>query len=497
MATPRSSPFDDPEVIKFIEEFQKLALKNALQAGTDRDTRVLDFQQPEDLEKVMQLDLGNDAEPRDKLLEHCERIIKHSVKTGHPRFFNQLYSGLEPYSLVGAWLTECLNTNIHTYEVAPVFVLMEQAVMRKLCEKLGFLDGEGIFCPGGSFSNFMAVHLSRFRKNPNVANTGLWDMPKMRLYASKEAHYSLKKAGQFLGIGADNVIGIPSDDAGRMRTDLLHAQLDDDEAAGFCPLLVTATSGSTVLGSFDRLNDVADVCAKHSVWMHVDAVWGGGVLLTSRYRSLMDGVSRADSVSWNLHKMSNVPIQASAFLVREKGLLQRSNAQEAEYLFQPDKPYDTSFDIGVRSIQCGRHVDVLKVWMMWKGLGDTGMGERVERAFENAQYFTQKLRETEGFQLVLPEFEYTNVCFWYIPPSLRGLDTTQDWWTKVGKVAPLIKKRMMAAGTMMIAHQPLSHKNLVNFFRMIITNPLCDFLDMDFAIAEIERLGKDIVEDEL
>ncbi|KAK7092614.1 cysteine sulfinic acid decarboxylase-like isoform X2 [Littorina saxatilis] len=490
MATSRSSPFLDPEVIKYMEDFNQLVMKEALQGGTDRKAKVIDFHIPQELEKIMKLDIGSEPETTDKMLEHCKRIIKYSVKTGHPHFYNQLYSGLEPYSLTGTWLTDALNTNIHTYEVAPVFVLIEKYLMEKMSSKIGFPDGEGIFCPGGSFSNLMAVHLARFRKcGPEIANTGLWGMPKMRLYQSDEAHYSLKKAGLFLGIGMDNVIPIATDDKGRVKADALDAQIQKDKAAGYIPLIYMATSGSTVLGCFDDLNAVADVCSKHKVWMHTDAAWGGGVLLSDKYKHLMSGVDRGDSVAWNLHKMANVPVQASAFVVKETGLLQKGNGLNAEYLFQPDKPYDTSYDIGDRSVQCGRRADAVKVWMQWKALGDSGMGERVERAYENADYFTRRLRESEGFRLVLSEFQCTNICFWYIPPCLRGKEETPEWWAKVGKVAPLIKAKMMKEGTMMIGYQPLTPKKFVNFFRIIIHNPLCDFSDMDLTVSEIKRLG--------
>ncbi|KAL8594515.1 hypothetical protein ACOMHN_028869 [Nucella lapillus] len=493
----RTSPFLDPEVAQFMENFQALMTREVLQNSTDRQAKVLDFQQPHDLEKLLDLEIRKEPESRDRMLEHCGQVIRYSVKTGHPRFFNQLYSGLEPYSLAGSWLTDSLNTNLHTYEAAPVFVVMEKYMMSKLCEKMGFPDGEGIFCPGGSFANIMAVHLARYRNNPDVTSKGLWEMRKVRLYTSDEAHYSLKKASMFLGIGTDNVVCVPTDDGGRLRTDALQSQMAQDKAQGYTPLIVMATSGTTVLGSYDRLNDVADVCKKYGVWMHVDCAWGGGVLLTGKYKHLMAGVERADSVAWNLHKMCHVTIQASALLVKEKGLLQKANGLNAEYLFQPEKPYDTSYDIGDRSVQCGRKVDVLKVWMTWKGLGEKGLSDYVERSFENAQYLTEKLRFTEGFRLVLPEFECTNICFWYIPPCLRGQEESADWWKKLGKVAPIIKKRMMVEGTMMIGYSPLTCKRWVNFFRVIIANSMCDHSDMDFILVEIDRLGKSITVEDL
>ncbi|KAK7468144.1 hypothetical protein BaRGS_00036608 [Batillaria attramentaria] len=492
MATSRSSPYKDPEIVKFLDDFHKLIVEEALQGGTDRDTKVTNFQQPHDLEKLLKLEVSAEGETPEEILQHGRRIIQYSVKTGHPRFFNQLYSGIEPFSLAGSWLSDALNTNLHTYEVAPAFVVIEKYMMRKICDVIGFSEGEGIFCPGGSFSNLMATHLARYRINPELRQKGLFGAPKMMLYTSQEAHYSLKKAAFFMGFGTDHVVGIPTDEKGRLRPDAFEEQVQRDKAKGLIPTIVMATSGTTVLGAYDELPKLADVCAKHGVWLHVDAAWGGGVLLTEKYRDRMAGIERADSVAWNLHKMSNVPIQCSALLVKQQGMLMDANGLKAEYLFMPDKAYDVSYDIGDRTVQCGRKVDAVKVWMMWKALGDKGMGERVERAFENAEYFTKRIKDREGFRFVIPEFECTNICFWYIPPSLRGQEETEEWWAKLGKVAPRIKQRMMEQGTMLVGYTPLAPKNFVNFFRIIIHNPLCDFSDMDFVIDEIERLGKDL-----
>ncbi|XP_025081278.1 cysteine sulfinic acid decarboxylase-like isoform X2 [Pomacea canaliculata] len=419
-------------------------------------------------------------------------ILRH--ESCHPRFFNQLYSGIDPFCLAGSWLTDALNTNIHTYEVAGVFILVEQYLIDKLCDIVGYEDGDGLFCPGGSFSNMMAIHLARFQRDSTVREKGLYQSPRLRLYCSKEAHYSMEKAALFLGIGTDNVIGISTDSRGCMLPDILDMKiLEDKETKGFEPTIVVATCGTTVLGAFDPLPEIAEVCKRHGVWLHVDACLGGGVLLSKKFKHRMAGIERSDSIAWNFHKMSHANIQCSVLLLKDKGLLNKGNGLNAEYLFQPDKCYDVSYDIGDRTVQCGRRVDDLKLWIMWKALGDSGMADNIENAFKNAEYFQKLLSETEGFRLVLPEFQSTNICFWYIPPSLRGQMETKEWWEKVGKVAPEIKRKMTVQGTMLIGYQPLSSKNLVNFFRIVILNPLCDFCDMDFVVSEIDRLGKDFI----
>ncbi|XP_006810050.2 glutamate decarboxylase 1-like, partial [Neolamprologus brichardi] len=135
----------------------------------------------------------------------------------------------------------------------------------------------------------------------------------------------------------------------------------------------------------------------------------------------------ACSVTWNPHKMMGVPLQCSAILVKKRGLLQECNKLGAQYLFQTDKPYDVSYDTGDKSIQCGRHVDVFKLWLMWKAKGSDGFGSQVNKCLENAEYLYDQLQKRTEFELVFKNKpEHSNVCFWYIPPSLRSLPPGPD-----------------------------------------------------------------------
>lgn len=124
------------------------------------------------------------------------------------------------------------------------------------------------------------------------------------------------------------------------------------------PFFVNATAGTTVLGSFDNFNEVADICEKYQIWMHVDACLGGSAIFSKKHKCLLDGVERANSISYNPHKTLGVPLQCSMFLVKEKGILHACNSAQADYLFQQDKFYDISYDTGDKSVQCGRKVDV-------------------------------------------------------------------------------------------------------------------------------------------
>uniref|UniRef100_A0A8D3BMQ4 Cysteine sulfinic acid decarboxylase n=1 Tax=Scophthalmus maximus TaxID=52904 RepID=A0A8D3BMQ4_SCOMX len=476
----------------FLNETFKIIVEEVLRKGTDVKEKVCEWKEPEELALLLDLELRATGEPQHSLLQRVKDVAKYSVKTSHPRFYNQQFAGVDYHSLAGRFLTEALNTNLFTYEVAPAFVLMESEVLRGLRQMVGWTEGDGIFCPGGSTSNIYAMNLARYRFFPEVKSQGLWGLPRLTIFTSPESHYSVKKGAAFLGLGTDNVILVKVDDG----YDICPAVIL--KIVAFCsfykqgavPFLVSCTAGTTVQGAFDPLDLIAGVCEKHKLWMHIDAAWGGSVLFSKQHRQLMKGADRADSVAWNPHKMLVAGLQCSVLLLRDTtNLLKQCHSANATYLFQQDKFYDVNLDIGDKSMQCSRKVDCLKLWLMWKAVGSDGLAERVDRAFIHVRYLVEQMKKREGFHL-LSEPEFVNVCFWYIPPSLRGKEGNADYQERLAKVAPIIKERMVKQGTMMVGYQPLG--NRVNFFRVIVFSPLVSQKDMDFFLDEIERLGNDL-----
>ncbi|XP_073519037.1 cysteine sulfinic acid decarboxylase isoform X2 [Phyllobates terribilis] len=490
MARKSSSLQDHETGDEFLKEAFKIIMEEGVQKGTDRNCKVCEWMEPEELKRILDLSLRSEGESQDVLLGYCKDIIRLSVKTGHPRFFNQLFSGLDRYALTGRMISEALNTSQYTYEVAPVFVLMEDEVLRTMRSFVGWKNGDGIFCPGGSISNMYALNVARFQRFPQCKEKGLHALPRLVVFTSQESHYSVQKGAAFLGIGTDNVILVETNERGKMIPEDLEHKILKVKSEGSAPFLVSTTCGTTVFGAFDPLEGIAEVCERHSLWLHVDAALGGSALLSSRHRHLLKGIDRADSVTWNPHKLLGVGLQCSAFLLRDTTqILEQCHASNATYLFQTDKFYDLKYDTGDKSIQCGRRVDCLKLWLMWKALGSKGLEGRVDRVLDQTRYLAEEMKKREGFRLVM-EPEFVNLCFWYVPPSLRNQENSLDFWTRLGKVAPVLKERMMKKGSMMVGYQP--HGNRVNFFRQIIVNPDVTKEDLDFFLDEIERLAEDL-----
>ncbi|XP_066978276.1 cysteine sulfinic acid decarboxylase [Macrobrachium rosenbergii] len=473
----------------FLSQCLQLLIDRAVFGGTERSNKVVDWVDPDYLKEKLDLVLEDKGVTQADLLKRLGDVVKYSVKTGHPYFINQLFSSIDVYGLVGQWVTDALNPSVYTYEVAPVFTLMEIEVLKMMASFVGYDQHDGLFSPGGSMSNMYGMLLARYYRFPQVKKRGVSGLGRLVAFSSIDAHYSIAKAAMTMGLGADNVVLVNVDDEGRMDINHLKQCIARSRQEGGIPFMVNATAGTTVLGAYDPLMAIADVCQAEGLWLHCDAAWGGGALISNKHKHKLTGIHRADSITWNPHKMLASPQQCSVFLTKHTGLLKDCNSASAAYLFQKDKFYDTSYDTGDKHLQCGRRADVLKFWTMWKAKGTKGLEKHIDHLFEMAHFFTETVREREGFRLLM-EPQCTNVCFWYEPPSLRSERSNPKYNTLLNAVAPKIKERMVKSGSMMVTYQPL--RGNPNFFRLVLQNSVVNKDDIKYFVDQFEALGKDL-----
>jgi len=211
------------------------------------------------------------------------------------------------------------------------------------------------------------------------------------------------------------VITVKSNGDGRMIPDRLDEAIRRAREQGAHPFLVGATAGTTVLGAFDPLEAIAAICREHDVWLHADGAWGGPILLSQRHRHLLRGAELADSFSWDAHKIMGVTLTCTAFLTRHRGTLFRAcgnDEEQGEYLFH--QTGDSHLDLGRISLQCGRRIDSLRFWVLWKHHGDRGLAANVDRLFELTRVATEYVEGHPRLELMAP-VQSLNLCFRYRP----------------------------------------------------------------------------------
>ena len=394
-------PFTDVSDAMLLDAARALS-----ERALERESTLPPLRAAEDLRQALSLGLPERGRPFSEVVALLDAALVHTPATSGSRFVNQLFGGREPAGTLGELLSVVVNSSMYTLKAGGAQVLVEDAVLRKMLVSAGFPTGEGGFFPGGSLSNFAALLAARNALLPDANEQGLPAGP-LTTYASEDAHYSIDKAVAMLGLGLAHFRRIPTDAKGCMRPDALREQLAADRAAGCLPVAVVATSGTTVQGAFDPLEPIADVCEEGGVWLHVDGAWGGSFLLHPGVRERLAGLHRADSFTWDAHKMLGVPLSCSVALFREPGHLHTAFSQAAPYLFQLD---GEAMNPGVRSLQCGRRNDALKLWATWQHLGDEGLAARLERQLALTRAAVQRVRSEPTLQLVR-EPQCLNVCF--------------------------------------------------------------------------------------
>jgi len=401
---------------KALEKFFNLIIDYQNQIE-DKNNKVSNYLTPKELKKAFDFSIKREGAKFNDLLSDIEEYLHHAVKTRSSNFFNQLFGGNNIPALMGDILTSITNTSMYTYEVAPLATIMELELVQKMCKKIGYKSGEGTFVTGGSNTNLMAMLCARNILHNTTKKSGI--KRKFTAFTSEHCHYSIPKAANIIGIGEDNLIKIKTNKNGQLISKELDVAIYKSKQKGEIPFFISATAGTTKIGAIDPLEEISAIAKKHKLWFHIDGSWGGSILLSNKHKKLLKGSHLADSFSWNPHKLMNIPLICSVFLLKKQGILEKVVATpNADYLFH-EHDFD-EFDLGKYSIQCGKRADSLKLWMAWKFFGDQGYNERINRLFDMAKHATNIIVKHPKLELLKPT-QTLNVNFRYIPKNKKDV----------------------------------------------------------------------------
>lgn len=270
----------------------------------------------------------------------------------------------------------------------------------------------------------------------------------------------------------------------------LEKRIEEAISEGHDPIMVTATTGTTVYGSFDPIPPLAEICQKYNIWLHADGALGGSWLLSRNHRNLLEGIESCNSLTWDLHKMASVPIYCSVFLMNKADLFDKAFRLHAEYLFQTNKYYDQAYDPGDKSIQCTRKVEAFKLFLYLKAHGLAEIERRIDNVFDMSRYFEKQISTRQNFKLIQPTFDSNNIVFFFVPDKYIKSGMTPE---QCAKTTTELKRKMMETGKMMVAYQTIDVKKIPSCFRFTVSgSPVYTKEDIDFIIDGFEELGKDL-----
>jgi len=387
---------------------------------------VLSRVKPGEIAAALPSEMPEEGEPLEALLDDLDRIVLPGITHwNHPRFFAYFaITGSEP-GILGELISAALNVNAMLWRTSPAATEIEEVALRWLRDALGIPQRFfGVVYDTASVSGLHALAAARESLNLDIRNLGQSgrDLPALRVYCTEQTHSHVEKDAILLGIGRENVVKVPMDDAFRMDPEALAHLIDEDRARGLLPMCVAATVGTTSTTSVDPVPAIGRVCKERGVWLHVDAAYAGPAAIIPELRWIMDGIDLADSLVINPHKWMFVPVDCSVLYTPHESLLRRAFSLVAAYLETPESDVRNYMDYGV---QLGRRFRGLKLWFVLRSYGRRRIVELLRGHVAMAQQLASWIESEPDFEILAPH-PLSVVCFRHAPPHLRDAPSALD-----------------------------------------------------------------------
>jgi len=315
---------------------------------------------PEPFEKVLQ-------ELREKLLPYCTHV-------GHPGYMGLITPSPNPVGVIGDFICSALNQNLGVYSIGPSAVAMERQTVRWLADLAGYgKQAGGNLTSGGMMANFIGLKLARdWASGDRAQHDGVHQ--RCAVYGSEERHVSVDKAVDAIGLGRNGYRAIPTDAEFRVRIDALEAAIEQDRRDGVRPMCIVGMFGTTNTGAVDDIRALRRIADREGMWLHADAAYGGGMLLSRDFALHSSGLELADSITIDPHKWFYAPLDAGAVLVKDERRLTASFGMKPAYLTDEMEGAEERYQYYVHGFEQSRRFRSLKVWMSFKRYGARQIG---------------------------------------------------------------------------------------------------------------------------
>jgi glutamate/tyrosine decarboxylase-like PLP-dependent enzyme len=335
--------------------------------------------------------------PLDEVVAHLlDTVCPLRTRTDHPRFFAFIPSPASPLSPLGDLLTAIHNPHAGNWLQSAGPAAIEHGLVRFMADAAGLpATADGLFVSGGSMANLTALVAARDRM---LAED---ERAQGVAYLSTQTHSSVGKALRIIGLLDRRIRVLAVDDRFRMDVGALEVAVAEDRAAGLKPFVVVASAGTTNTGAIDPLPQLADICARENLWLHVDGAFGASALLSAERRALLAGIERADSLSWDAHKWLFQTYGCGVALVRDRTALTDAFRTGPDYLrdAETDGGESNFWDLG---LELTRPARALKLWLTLQAMGLDAVGEAISHGFGMAEHAERTIAATPGWRVVTP-----------------------------------------------------------------------------------------------
>src|SRR5215472_9902590 len=401
----------------------------------------------------------------------ARRVQRESLHLSHPRFLAQQVAAPIPAAALVESVVAALNQSLAVWEMSPIATAIDRDLMTRFKTLFGYpRTAEGSLAPGGAFANLTALLAARDALVPDASSKG---GARIAIIVGAQAHYSIARAAAILGLGRDSVYRVPLNP--EFCTDIVSAETAFAAARkdGFREFILVGSSGSTPTGSFDDLPSLHKIARRHGAWFHVDAAHGAGLAFSRRFRKLLNGISHADSVTLDPHKMMFMPLSAGGVLVRNGKTLLQPLQEQAPYLFGSKRHWP---DIGQVTIACSQRFDALKTWLVWQAYGPkvwdvlaTHVCDVTKAGF---QYCVRS-------KILSPVHEPHSNIFCFELRGERGSDSDLRHWE--------IKEKLNESGFAYISSTVLDGRRVLRF---VLMNPRTTEDDVVAILQRVEKIAR-------
>ena len=441
---------------------------NAVATKLERTSRPFTGVGPQELRaRVAAVDLDRPLPDTAAALAELEEVyLRDAVYFHDAKYAAHLNCPVVIPALVGESILSAVNSSMDTWDQSAGATMIERRLIDWTAARLSLGDAaDGVFTSGGSQSNFQALLIARnhavasLRKvpgNETLRLPGLLD--KLRVFTSEDSHFSIRKSASMLGLGYDAVVPVAYGADHRMDPAALAGALAQAADAGLVPMAVVGTAGTTDFGAVDPLPELAALARAYGAWFHVDAAYGGGLMLSGRYGHRLAGIGLADSVTVDFHKTFFQPVSSSAVLVRDRAML-RHVTYYADYL-NPESAALADIPNQVdKSIQTTRRFDALKLWLTLRIMGADAVGALLDEAIDLAARTGRALAEDPDFELAAAP-QLSTLVFRYRPVLADGTRLAED---AADTLNPAIRAAVFASGKAVVAGTTVAGRHYLKF----------------------------------
>lgn len=414
--------------------------------------------------------------------EFLDNVLPYPLGNTHPRFWGWVMTTGTPLGMLSELLTGAMSLQMGGGHSSGVYV--ETQVIDWLRELMGFPEGtSGILLSGGSMANLVGLTVARNTQAPfDIRKEGLQNHhPRMTIYVSTEAHSCHQKNAELLGLGSDSIRFIPVDDNFQMDIDLLRNAIKKDITDGYMPLCIVGTAGTVRTGAYDDLNTIADICAEHNIWFHVDGAFGALVAYADEFSNLIHGMDRADSLGFDMHKWMSLPFEAACTLVKQRDDHYNAFTLTPDYLTHGTRgPAGAKTWFSDYGIQLTRSFRALKVWMAMKSYGKKHYGNVIRMNIEQTQYLADLVDKSPHLERTA-SVPLNIVCFRYLHDGMSPDD--------LNVLNEELLLRLQEGGVAVVSNSTINDKYSL---RMANVNHRSTYEDFDILVNKVIELGREL-----